>query len=190
MPIDMKKHIVETAKQLLYQQKKKKLTVKDIVDACGITRQTFYYHFEDIPDLIRWSLNYEFQMIAQQGVQEYDLETVIGKFLQTVLEKRPYVEKILETNYGETVERLMMNGMKEYLVQMIDEKHLFQQCSRTEVKIIVNCYAYALKGIVIEWDTLNLDIETAVHQIHRLFTGKMPLEEKMKHKIVDKKTEV
>ena len=33
------------------EKNKKKLTVKDIVDECQITRQAFYYHFEDIPEL-------------------------------------------------------------------------------------------------------------------------------------------
>ncbi|MBM6930629.1 TetR family transcriptional regulator [[Clostridium] spiroforme] len=32
------------------------MTVKDIVDKCQITRQTFYYHFADITELFRWIL--------------------------------------------------------------------------------------------------------------------------------------
>lgn len=178
MPIDMKKLIAQKAKQLIHQQKRKKLTVKDIVEACGITRQTFYYHFEDIPDLIRWSINYEFQMIAQQGIQEDNVEVVMKKFLETVLEDRPYVEKILESNYGDTVERLMMDGMREYLTRRIDEKHLFHSAARAEVKIIVNCYVYAMRGIVEEWDNLNIDVETAVHQIHKIFAGEILPKEK------------
>ena len=52
MAIDMKKTIAEAASNLLFEKKVKKLTVKDIVEECHITRQAFYYHFEDIPDLI------------------------------------------------------------------------------------------------------------------------------------------
>jgi len=50
MAIDMKKTIAEAASNLLFEKKVKKLTVKDIVEECHITRQAFYYHFEDIPD--------------------------------------------------------------------------------------------------------------------------------------------
>ena len=28
-----------------------KVTVKDIVEICGVNRQTFYYHFDDVDDL-------------------------------------------------------------------------------------------------------------------------------------------
>ena len=52
MAVDTKELIAEAVKRLLMQKKVKKLTVKDIVDECSITRQTFYYHFQDIPSLL------------------------------------------------------------------------------------------------------------------------------------------
>ena len=30
------------------------ITVNDIANKCDINRQTFYYHFQDIRDLIEW----------------------------------------------------------------------------------------------------------------------------------------
>ena len=56
MTENIREVIVEAARTLLMDKKKRKLTVKDIVEECGITRQAFYYHFEDIPDMIRWTL--------------------------------------------------------------------------------------------------------------------------------------
>ena len=56
MAVDMKQIIAQSAKDLLMDKSVKKLTVKDIVDKCHITRQSFYYHFEDIPALFRWML--------------------------------------------------------------------------------------------------------------------------------------
>ena len=50
--MDMKEIIAEAARKLILEKKVKKLTVKDIVEECQITRQAFYYHFEGIPDLI------------------------------------------------------------------------------------------------------------------------------------------
>ena len=32
------------------------ITVKELVEACEINRQTFYYHFQDIYDLLHWLL--------------------------------------------------------------------------------------------------------------------------------------
>lgn len=56
MATDMKESIAKAAKALLMEKGASKLTVKDIVEKCQITRQAFYYHFEDIPALVRWIL--------------------------------------------------------------------------------------------------------------------------------------
>ena len=39
-------------RQLLEEKPYKKITVRDIVDHCHVNRNTFYYHFEGIPDLM------------------------------------------------------------------------------------------------------------------------------------------
>ena len=54
--MDMKEIIAEAARKLILEKKVKKLTVKDIVEECQITRQAFLLPFEGIPDLIQWSI--------------------------------------------------------------------------------------------------------------------------------------
>ena len=41
-------------KDLLKEKPFNKITVNDIANKCDINRQTFYYHFQDISDLIEW----------------------------------------------------------------------------------------------------------------------------------------
>ena len=31
-----------------------KITVKDLAEICNVNRQTFYYHFDDVYDLLEW----------------------------------------------------------------------------------------------------------------------------------------
>lgn len=38
--------------RLLSQRSITKITVKDIVEDCGINRNSFYYHFQDLPQLL------------------------------------------------------------------------------------------------------------------------------------------
>ena len=49
-----KRAIGASLKNLLREKKLNKITVQDIADDCGINRQTFYYHFQDINDLVEW----------------------------------------------------------------------------------------------------------------------------------------
>ena len=45
--------IIAAFSQLLEERPLNKITVKDIVDRCDINRNTFYYHFQDIPALLQ-----------------------------------------------------------------------------------------------------------------------------------------
>ena len=48
--------IVDTFWQLLEEKPYNKITVQDIVNHCHVNRNTFYYHFQDIPSLTEWSV--------------------------------------------------------------------------------------------------------------------------------------
>ena len=50
-----RKAIIEAFVKLLNERPLNKITIKDIVEECGINRNTFYYHFRDVPDLIEAS---------------------------------------------------------------------------------------------------------------------------------------
>lgn len=36
-----------------------KITVSELIKTCNVNRKTFYYHFEDIYDLLKWMLEQE-----------------------------------------------------------------------------------------------------------------------------------
>ena len=52
-----KREICAALKKLMAQKPLNKITVAEIMRVCGMARQHFYYHFEDIPALFRWILD-------------------------------------------------------------------------------------------------------------------------------------
>mgnify|MGYP000269679267 FL=1 len=50
-----KRALESSLKKLLLEKPLNKITVTDICEDCGISRMTFYYHFQDIYDLVEWS---------------------------------------------------------------------------------------------------------------------------------------
>lgn len=49
-----KRALAASLKKLLSDKPLDKITVTDIAEDCGVNRQTFYYHFQDIYDLVEW----------------------------------------------------------------------------------------------------------------------------------------
>ena len=73
-----KKAISYTFKDLLKEKPFNKITVNDIASKCDINRQTFYYHFQDIRDLVEWICTFEVDSILNKNT---DIEKWEDKFL-------------------------------------------------------------------------------------------------------------
>ena len=64
---DQTKHALASAlKELMAQKPIDKITIHDITERCGIRRQNFYYHFEDVYDLMRWMFQEEAVSLLRQ----------------------------------------------------------------------------------------------------------------------------
>ena len=173
MPVDMKETIAEAARKLLMEKSKKKLTVKDIVEACNITRQAFYYHFEDIPELFRWIMQRDTgKMLKGMQVLE-DPEQGLKYFFLEAINALPYIKKSMQSNYRDELEHLLTQNIYDLFENIIESGNLYRNSSRMEVKWIMRYHCQAILGILREWtdeDTNNLD--RIVHQIYLLMIGK------------------
>ena len=70
MPVDMKNLIAETFASMVKQKGIDKITVKALIEECHISGQTFYYHFQDIMEVIEWAMEQ-----AVQNTLKYSLNT-------------------------------------------------------------------------------------------------------------------
>lgn len=54
-----KREICAALKTLMAQKPLNKITIAEIMQSCGMARQHFYYHFEDIYDAVHWMFDQE-----------------------------------------------------------------------------------------------------------------------------------
>lgn len=175
MAVDMKQTIAQAAKDLLMDKSVKRLTVKDIVEHCHITRQAFYYHFEDIPALFRWMLESNIQHSLLEAQSASSGEERLRSLFVMVINSMPYVKKSMESNYREEAERIISQYFQRLFQQVCDEDGLYQNCTRFQVRLILRYHCQALLGLFRSWteeDTKNLD--QIVHTVFRLMTEGIP----------------
>ena len=159
---------------LLMEKNKKKLTVKDIVDECQITRQAFYYHFEDIPELFRWIMERDTERLLKDSQLLDDPEQRIRYFFLEAINALPYLKRSMQSNYRDELESLLTQNVYNLFEHVIEEGNLYRNKTRMEVKLIMRYHCQAVLGVLREWtdeDTKNLDM--IVHQVYLLMTGKV-----------------
>lgn len=63
-----RERIMASCLKLLEERPLREITVKDIVEGCGVNRNTFYYHFKDLPALLEEIIMDQAErIIAEQG---------------------------------------------------------------------------------------------------------------------------
>lgn len=69
--------LADSVKQCMKTTPVDRITVKDIVEGCGLTRQTFYRNFKDKYDLINWC----FDKLVQQSLGKIETGSTVGDSL-------------------------------------------------------------------------------------------------------------
>lgn len=172
MPVDMKETIAEAARKLLMEKNRKKLTVKDIVEECNITRQAFYYRFEDIPELFRWIMERDTIKLLKGSQTFDDPEQRIRYFFLEAINVLPYIKKSMQSNYRDELAHLLTQNIYNLFEHIIESGNLYRSNSRLEVKLIIRYHCQAVLGLLREWtdeDTHNLDM--IAHQVYVLMAG-------------------
>ena len=169
MPLDMKDNIAEAARRLLMENNVKKLTVKDIVEECQITRQTFYYHFRDIPELISWVIERETERLRSKAEAQEDPEKRLKFFFAVSLNAMPYIRQSMLTNYRDEIGRILLVHFRRMIEESAEGKELAHRCSQAEFDLIIRYHSMAILGILASWseeDTKHQD--EVVHQIYKM----------------------
>lgn len=91
-----------------------KITIQKIAEQCGVNRQTFYYYFDNVYDLMTRAFEYE--LIHESHMyEEENWEKAMRRFLQWMKENRAIIKNILsnvESRYlRQAIYPVIMNSM-------------------------------------------------------------------------------
>ena len=155
------KAIMHAFLELLNQHPLDKITVKDIVTACGISRNTFYYHYQDIYDLLRATFDAVAELVLREDVTTW--QESLRSCTRFALENRRAVYHVYRSAHREQLERYLYRVTEERMDRLI--RHLTAQMSISEedVRYLTLFYKCAVVGILLEW--LNADMKGDVDRL-------------------------
>lgn len=168
-----KKAIAYTFKDLLEEKPFNKITVNDIANKCDINRQTFYYHFQDIRDLVEWICIDEVDNILEKkdGCKKWE-----DKFLLIfkIMEKeKNFVKNIYHSVSVEVLRSSLYRLVYPIIYSEIIEKSKGKNLREEDKKFITDFYKYSFVSIVLNWVNNGMyeNSELIVSKVSRLITG-------------------
>lgn len=168
-----KEQIVSAFLDLLQKKPLDKLTVTDIVQASGVTRQTFYYHFQDIPALITFIVCRYADDVGSRAARASNAKDVIRLIFSPIWECPDLVCQLMEAKKY-PAGRIIFTEVRGHMVRLFRLRRLEIGMGHLGMETAATYYAYAALGIIKTYCQLDyVEREPFVEQMCRLVRGDM-----------------
>ncbi|MBR4359221.1 MAG: TetR/AcrR family transcriptional regulator [Clostridia bacterium] len=173
MPSLTEKAIIESFLKLLDERPLKKITVKDIVEACGVNRNTFYYHFTDLPSLIEAVMKEDADRIAQECGGVESLQDCFSAALRFTVSHKRAVYHIYSSASRDIIERYLLDICGYVVGKFIENVSAGMDVLQEDKDLLVQFYKCECFGQVIDWlnHGMNTDMEKQFFRMCELGKG-------------------
>lgn len=168
-----KNAIIQAFWQLLEEKPYNKITVKDIVDSCQINRNTFYYHFHDIPELLEQTIKND----ADDIIQTYNNFGSPMDCLTPLVQHCMNHQKAILHIYRSVHREVFLNEFNQICLYLVTQYVNTATAELTllpdDRKLLIRLYKCALVGIFLDWlnEGMNYDLLTSFRRICELLAG-------------------
>lgn len=167
MPNFTKEAIKTSFLKLLNEQPLTKISVRSISEECGINRNSFYYHFQNIPDLIESIVMDRVDSLVKRYPTINSIDECFNVAFQLLLENKRAVLHIYNSVNRDIYERYTLK-LCEYVVCSYVNTFFsdsgFDECDR---KILVKFFKCQLFGMCMEWLNTGMS-DDAIFEFRRL----------------------
>lgn len=146
-----KKAIVETFLELLKKKSLDKITIKDIVESCQINRNTFYYYYADIYELLEEVFKEVAQEILLETKEDDTFYEGYVRAASIVLNYRQAVVHIYHSKSREILQDYLEKVTKGFVRRFIIQAAREYDISDNGIQYITDFYSYALVGNTLTW---------------------------------------
>lgn len=143
-----KQAIQASFRTLLLAKSLDKITVRDIVEDCGLTRNTFYYHYEDIYDLFDDYLDTCMYQVWQSLPPGSRWNTLLLRLLDCLCETPQMGRHIFFSNKRDAVRSYLNKILSTVLDRYIDETMQGLQLDAADRRLICDTCTHALYGLI------------------------------------------
>ena len=147
MPRSTKQDILDTLLLMLKDRTLDDITVKDLTERCGISRQAFYYHFQDLYAVVDWALQEELELLGR----EEDLESARAKVVEQMLRNRPVVLNLYRSFERSYVEHYLHKWAMPIVEQKVAKQAERYRVTRDQVAFVAELTTIVLLSLVLGW---------------------------------------
>ena len=153
-----KESLAAALKQMMAVEPIDKITVKDLVEICGVNRQTFYYHFDDVYDLLEWVFEEDAnRVLPHEVVFEHWREDVL-MYMRYLQENSVFTLNVYNSNSRLYMLRYLESKMGDCIRSFAVIVSEGMNIDRQDFEFTVQFYAKLAIGFIAHWMDLGMQL--------------------------------
>ena len=153
--------IKEAFTSLLEERPLNDITVKDIVERCGINRKTFYNHYRDI-------IKEDAESIIQAYPSVFSIVEGFDAVIEFASRRRRAILHIYRSVSWDVFERKLMQVCEYFVRSYVDTALAQENISPEDRKTIIDYYKCVCFGLTVDWLDSGMS-EQYMKSIRRIF---------------------
>ncbi len=161
--------IAGSLRKLMKKKSLDKIKIREIVEDCGVNRQTFYYHFQDIYALVEWIYTYDGRQILERHKDDDDWMPVIQEMFDYLEEYQDEIRCVVNSKADKFFHDFIyekIGSVSRLVVETVANKMKVDDYHKS---FIADFYTYAVCGVVECWMKNRNATRMSSEELIRLF---------------------
>lgn len=159
--------------KLLNKKSLHNITVTEIAKQCKIERKTFYYHYENLPQLVKEIFDEELEDVIEEFNETLSWEESFISATKFILENKKVVKHMYESDYKVELEKYIFSLSGEIMKKYVERVAKDTNAQEIDIKLIAFFYQCALSSSLIQWVATDMktDPKLITRRLGKLMDG-------------------
>lgn len=159
--------------KLLNKKSLHNITVTEIAKQCKIERKTFYYHYENLPQLVKEIFDEELEDVIEEFNETLSWEESFISAAKFILENKKVVKHMYESDYKVELEKYIFSISGEIMRKYVRRVAKDTKAQEIDIKLIAYFYQCALSSSLVEWVATDMktDPKLVTRRLGKLMDG-------------------
>ena len=136
-----------------------RITIQELTDYCGLARNTFYYHFKDVYDLLSYIFTSEMETLRIKYTEERNWQGGLEYGLKYLYEHRLAIKNIQESGSLDLIIRYINRIAFEHATAIVEKisKEVEHHLDNSTRDFLARFYKDALLGSLLDWIATDME---------------------------------
>lgn len=162
---------------LLNKKSLHNVTVTELAKKCNIERKTFYYHYENLTELIKEIFDEELTVVIEEFNETLSWEDSFILAAKFILENKKAIKHMYQSDYKDDVEKYVFSMAGEIMNKYVNRVAKSTDAKEIDIKLIAYFYQCALSSSLIQWVATDMKTDPVeiTNRIGKLMDGNILL---------------